>query len=78
MTQLALTLDEWNPYFVAYARSQGRTPAEEIARHRLWEYTEWIAARWREWDAIHDTRHQHGRSDAELAAFGAWLNEENQ
>lgn len=48
---------EWNPYYSAYARSQGRTEADQLAHDRatnhlaMLPYVQWISARRREFVA---------------------------
>lgn len=68
----------WNPYYVAYAAAHGCTPEEmwdqtRGQRLRNIDFMQWISRRWAEWDALHGHGPRHGRSEAEYAAFGAWL-----
>ena len=73
---------DWNPRYVAYAASQGRTPDDQLAHDRaekpgahMVPFILWIGARWA------DYRHAHrlGRLDPVTAAgheaFDAWLDE---
>lgn len=50
---------DWNPYYLAYARSRRMAPEAIQARdRRIWlgfaavNFAIWLDRRWREWDAL--------------------------
>jgi len=69
-----------NPRYVAYARSHGNDPDDQlvadIARWpggRMTGFLTWMSARWSEWET--ETGHTGTRTDADQVAFDAWLAE---
>jgi len=65
--------DEFQPYWVAYARSLGLTPDDPSLR--TYQYIGWISERWREWRRATGVQDERSLSDAQQVAFGAWLDE---
>jgi len=76
---MASTVRRYQPYFIAYAYSQGfADPADaqaaittDTGRFRGHLYMEWIQGQWREWAAENGVREI--RSSIHGAAFGVWL-----
>jgi hypothetical protein len=66
--------------YVAYATAHGKTPDAMLAADReSWPggsmvgFTLWMDARWREWLEMHKDRRRSALTDADHAAFDAWL-----
>lgn len=77
-------MTDFHSRWVAYARSHGREPEAQLAYDRerwpggsLAGYTIWIGARWREW-ADQANRDRMRLTDADHAAFDAWLTERTE
>ena len=73
MTAVELPFTEaWNPYWVAFAASQGHAPAAIEGPSWNARFMAWMSARWAEWSG-----HVGITSDVERAGrvdeFGAWL-----
>lgn len=75
---------EWNPRYVAWATSQGRTPEEQHARERgddsvstLSAFSRWILERWDEWRALRGLKPRGIDRDyltpEQHADFDAWV-----
>lgn len=69
-----------NPRYLAYARAHGETPDGMLAADRMrWRggtmrgFTGWIDGKWREWLELHPDRRRSALTDADHAAFDAWL-----
>lgn len=69
----------YQPRFVAYAESLGKTPdevsAELAARRtgRMMPFILWINAKWSEWRRLNKREPFSSLSPADHAAFDAWL-----
>ena len=85
IAQIALPLEavDYQPRYLAYCRAHGRTPEAMLAHDsdawpggRLCGFILWISDRWHEWRVATGSRaHALDRkTDAEHAAFDAWLN----
>ena len=69
-------MSEYQPYFVAYAHSQGMDPAALIdARPGLWrlDFMSWIQARWREYRKHIGAGPNAALTTDEREAFQGWL-----
>lgn len=72
---------QWNPYFVAFARSKGRTPEEvrgdgRESGVRNAEFMGWIMGEWGEWArerGFRDVDEARRGIRGAAADFGAWL-----
>lgn len=71
--------EDFQPRFVAYALSHGRTPADQLAydRHQrptapMARFMGWMDSRWYEWQVASGWEGPT-LSDADHAAFDAWL-----
>jgi hypothetical protein len=65
-------VDGWNPYWLAFARSQGKPPADLPGPIWTSRFMAWMDDRWNEWArllGITDARERRERQDE----FGAWL-----
>jgi|WetSurMetagenome_2_1015567.scaffolds.fasta_scaffold316415_4 hypothetical protein len=81
-----MTATEWNPYYVAFARSNGRTPEEQVKADlivyddggpdgaRMDQFMRWTNERWHEWmkQTGKDTP-GYIKSEQDHADFGRWL-----
>lgn len=68
----------WNPYYVVYARSLGRTPDEQIeidraSVSRMTNYMLWNRAQWRAWATEAGRRNLDFLVPEERESFGVWL-----
>lgn len=65
---------DWNPYYSAYARSQGRSEADQLAYDRernhlaMLPFTQWISSRLREFAESGGAVDSDGR----IKDHGAW------
>lgn len=71
-----------NSRYVAYATSQGRSPAIQLAHDaaswpggRMAGYVIWIGTELRSWKTLRGLRHDDHMTDADQDAFDAWLSE---
>lgn len=72
--------DAWNPYFLAYCESEGRTPTAQLALDRvrfpgglMAGFMLWIQARWAEFRKAHGINPRADLAEADHEAFGKWL-----
>lgn len=72
-------MTDFQPRYIAYARSHGREPEAQLAHDReRWPggantgFIVWVSRRWREWANQTDTDLGH-RTDAHHIEFDAWL-----
>ncbi|MFH0917012.1 MAG: hypothetical protein V1912_11300 [bacterium] len=73
-------MSDINPRYLAYCRAHGMTPDEMLAHDRQ-EYpggvnvgfVNWFNAQWRAWRASIGLTVRRPLTDAEVAAFDAWL-----
>ena len=72
--------EEFQPRYVAYARSLGETPEETHARDvdrwpggRMCGFILFISEAWRDWDKQHVHTRDHARTQDEHVAFTDWL-----
>ena len=84
------TVKEYNPRYIAYARSQGRGPEEQKAHDReAWPggyaagFMLWLREQWNAWSAETGERRlgHHGDgawTDKQHEMFDAWLQEQYQ
>lgn len=70
----------WNPRYLAYCRERGYPPdlmwgvdAQASPGGPGQIYMQWIGERWREWGKATGHRNPHSHSEADHAAFDAWL-----
>jgi hypothetical protein len=69
----APAVGQYQPYFVAYARTQELAPGDVVARDgSMAPYVVWIHQQWRAW-ATETGRSLDGLSDGDRAAFLSWL-----
>lgn len=69
-------MSEYQPYFVAYAKSQGIEPEAIIStRPGLWklDFLSWIRARWSEYRKQIGVGPDDVLTAEERNAFGSWL-----
>lgn len=70
---------QWNPRYVAYAKSKGNSPDEQLAKDTdefpggcMVSFSIWIRSKWAEWHkAIGEHKEIHTKADH--AAFDKWL-----
>lgn len=75
-----MTVERYNPRYIAYASAQGLSPKAAMIRDAdLWPggkmagYILWIHHQWATWDAKMKHKSNHIRSVEEHRAFDAWL-----
>lgn len=61
-----------NPYWLAFARSQGHPP-DARSKLRNGDFMAWMGARWTEWRRLNKRSEDSPLSAADHTAFGAWL-----
>jgi len=70
-----------NPYYVAYAKTHGKTPDEMLAHDKeCWPggkmcgFMLWMSGRWKKWHADRGlVRHEYVLTAEDHTNFGAWL-----
>jgi hypothetical protein len=73
---------QFQPYYLAYARAHGRSPEEMLQADRaaypggrMAGYLVWIGSRVEEWRKLNGRARHDSLSSADRQAFGAWLSE---
>jgi len=73
---------DWNPRFVAYARSHGNSPeaqleldAEQWPGGKMAGFVLWISERWREWRSDNRRGRDDFLSNEDHASFDAFISE---
>lgn len=81
---MSVTVDgkEWNPRYVAYARSHGHGPEQMLAADRkahpgacMMEFIFWVQRAWREWEPDEGKLRYAQVRPERVAEFDAWLAE---
>lgn len=80
--QTAEDAQEFNPRFVAFARSEGKTPGRKLSELKerrtgtMMPFILWISDKWTEWKKLNGRDSFAHVSTADHAAFDKWLNVE--
>lgn len=77
-----ITVTEWNPRYVLYAKEHGKEPAEMVAYDaerypggKMAGFMVWISERWTEFDAFFGCKPgcEDSRTDQRMKEFDDWL-----
>lgn len=73
-------MTKWNPRFLAFSRSQGRSPEAQLDHDReaapggcMAPFMTWISERWVQWRSVHGYGRWAPLSREDHASFDAWL-----
>lgn len=67
--------DQWNPYYIAYAKAHGTTPAEIAAVGEAvgLGFVLWMGERWRQWRALVGLPNDSALLPSHHEQFASWL-----